>query len=245
MTGPVMVHGFLAQEAGMNKAFGSGADKKKAFRAQIRERLDRSEADTRSWHSFFYHSYFEGYEEELILMPDGRKKIIRNYKGPVYSRELKGKSPVLLKGAYLTAFAAMVTLFVLVAGMERKSDMSWYLAISELVSILALSGMGYSLLVNYLPSPAKMTAGEYRSASGMLRKMSVLAAAGFLISMVLTFLFMLTHPGNWSGGETYSCILFLVGAALAGAVYMTERRIPYNVTPGGEDQADNKYMIMY
>ena len=245
MTGPVRLHAHFEQEAGMHKAFGSSADPKKAFRARLRERLDRSEADTRSWHSYFYHSYFEGYEEEMILMPDGRKKIIRNYKGPVYSRELKGRGALLLKGAYLAAFAAMVALFVLIAGMERKSDMSWYLAVSELVSVIALSGMGYSLLVNYLPSPSKMTAGEYRSASGMLRKMSALAAAGFLICMVLTVLFMLMNPGTWSRGETYSCILFLAGSVLAGAVYMTEKRIPYSIAPGGEDQADNKYMIMY
>lgn len=202
---------------------------------KLRTKLNEADADTRGFHSRAYHKHFEGYVETKRTTPSGRMRIERVYIGPRYRQAVSGAVCAAVRIGYLALFAVMAALLVSVGLMCTEADTVWYTALPELATILALTAMGYTLLVNYLFVPRSMTVGDYKSASVSLRREAVICAACFGADCLGTLLYLLLHPGTGeTGPAALAAVRFIAGVLPALAMYFAEKHMPYEVTEGKE-----------
>lgn len=213
--------------------------KKKQWNRMLRRKTKEKEMDSRSWHSLAYHRHFEGYTEYQTVTAGGRKKIVRQYRGPVYRQRLSRPAQVLTRCVYLLLWLLMASVLLLAGMTDRASDSTWYLAVTELAAILLLTFQGYNLLVNYLFLMGDMTVGDYRSGSrGMIRNAFGLAVC-FGLSGAETVLYSLSHPALAGGADYRAAAWFLTGGVSALAMLFLEKNIPYDITAPKEREADH------
>ncbi|MCD7955759.1 MAG: hypothetical protein LUG93_08420 [Lachnospiraceae bacterium] len=215
-----------------------------------RKRVQKRDADTRSksYHSLAYHRFFENYTEYTTTGKNGKKKIIRKYTGPVYMQDLPGAAGVFLKVFFLLVFAVMVWLIFRTGSMEAQESMgtAWYLALSELLTILFLTYMGYTLLTGYLTAPARMTTGDYKCSSKALMRAAAGSAACFGADLAFTLLSSLLRQGMPASADFVHMGYFAAGVFLSLLMLFLERSIPYRVEEPAERPADDEGMeILY
>lgn len=208
---------------------------------RIRERIIREDGLSHGYHSRAYHRHFEGYRETEITDAKGRTRIRRDYVGEWYSQDLSRGKRVALKFLLAGLWVLTTAVFVFTASRATYANASWYVTIGEFGSVAGFLWTVVSLVL-YLTAPAKMTIGDYRSASkGVLR--GSLCIAGFsLLTALLTALHAIFGSETWTA-ELLCCVGFLAAAALAVFMNRLEANVPYLRTPGAEEPPEDGVLL--
>ena len=189
----------------------------------LRRKLYEQDADTRGFHSWSYHSYFEGYTESYRIDSNGRKRLVREYTGAYYSQKLGSAGYVLLRIMYTLLLAGAVYMFICAGRMPEESGSPWYMILAEFAAVMILSWFVYVLAAGYLFIPKRMTVGDYRASSGAIKNVSFAAAICFACNALLAALNALT-----GGGESTAKAALLAGCFLASAlINIIEKKVVY------------------
>ncbi|MCD8075789.1 MAG: hypothetical protein LUF27_12315 [Lachnospiraceae bacterium] len=221
----------------MNNLYG-----RESKQAKRNRKAREKEADSRSYHSLSYHRFFENYTEYCTTNERGKKKIIRKYTGPVYVQEIPKMMRMIMKLFFLLAFVLMAWLVYHTGAIEAQETAAtaWYLAIAELLTILSLTYMGYTLLTGYLFAPQRMTTGDYKSSSKALIQAAKAAAACFGADAVFTAIGCLLSQRQLLRTDALHMAYFLAGAVLSLLIFQMERSIPYRVEEAAERPSDEE-----
>ena len=208
---------------------------------RLRERIIREDGLSHGYHSRAYHRHFEGYRETEVTDAKGRTRIRRDYTGEWYSQDLSRGKRIALRIMLAALWALTAAVFVLTASRATHANTLWYVAISEFGCVAGFLWTAVSLAL-YLTAPAKMTIGDYRSASkGVLR--GSLCIAGFsLLTMILTALHAISGSETWKA-ELLCCAGFLAAAALAVFMNRLEANVPYIQTPSTETPPEDSVLL--
>lgn len=221
-------------------------DRKRQLGYRLRRRMKKDEMNTHSFHSLSYHRFFENYTERQVVGKNGRKRIVREYAGPIYQQELSPLNYVLLRLLYLSLFVVMIWMVILAGVPGRASDSAWYMAVTELATILLLSLMGYTLLTGYLFVPRQMTTGDYNESSRFLLWKAMGLGICFSLDAAATLLYIVLHQNIIGKADWRALAAFLVGAGIAFSMWFMERNIPYQVTnPSEKNVRDGEIEILY
>ena len=208
---------------------------------RLRERIIREDGLSHGYHSRAYHRHFEGYRETEVTDAKGRTRIRRDYVGEWYSRDLDRGKRVALKLILAVLWALTAAVFVFTASRATYANAAWYVTIGEFGVVAGFLWTFVSLAL-YLTAPAKMTIGEYRSASkGVLR--GSLCIAGFsLLTALLTALHAILGSETWNA-ELLCCVGFSAAAALAVLMNRLEANVPYIRTPSTVDLPEDGVLL--
>lgn len=128
--------------------------------ARLRKKLAEKPAEL--WHSTSYHRFFEDYTEYEKTDVKGRRRIVREYTGPVYEPEFSTAEGIAVKTACVLLYGSSLLGFV-GAGIQTASETTaWYLAVCELMTLLFFSLLAYTLVVDLVFAPKKLTTNAWR-----------------------------------------------------------------------------------
>jgi hypothetical protein len=202
-------------------------------RDQLRESLqkDATQGKPGTWHSKAYHRFFEGYSEVSVPKPNGKGYTIqRVYTGDYYRQDLTGGQRLLLRGLYVALFLCIAYLFVSTAVLPVTSNATWYVVLTQVVSIPFLFWI-LIVFFNYLPAWRDLTIYEYRSSSQALQKATLGASLGMGVVALATLVFMVSNLSNEPLLELLSAGKYLSAGLLALLMNRVERRVHYLIVP--------------
>jgi hypothetical protein len=183
------------------------------------------------WHSNAYHRFFEGYSEITIPKPDGKgSSIQRLYTGNYYRQALTTGQRILLRGLYVALFLGIVYLFVSSAILPLASNSTWYVVLSQIVSIPFLFWILIAFL-SYLPAERDLTIAEYRISSLALQKATLGAAASLGLAAVAMLVFLLLSPSNNPLVDLLCAVKYLAGGLIVLSMNRIERKVVYLIIP--------------
>lgn len=191
---------------------------------RIKAEEDRDSSKGVLFHSLFYHKYFEGYKEHYEIGTDGKPHLKRVYAGMWYRQSVSDKNYILIRIGYVLLFAALFLLLVAAGRIQGASGTALYVVIPEILIVVMLFRVFYILIASYLFAPKKMTIHDYESSSLALKTAAVILGGAELLACLATLLYALLHRG---GASLPSALVFLLGGALAAAIWLIENRIPY------------------
>jgi hypothetical protein len=202
-------------------------------RDQLRESLQKDSKPQKRgvWHNKAYHRYFEGYTEISVPSPNGKGTVIqRIYTGDYYRQDLAKPQRILLRALYLVLYLCAVYLFVSSAVLPLPSNSTWYVTISQAVSIPFLFWLAI-VLVSYLPAGYDMTINEYRSSSLALKKSTIGAAISLGTAALVTLVFIFLNQADRQLVELPSMVKYLVGGLSVFLMNRIENKVNYLIIP--------------
>lgn len=184
----------------------------------------RLEEKSSSWHSAYYHRYFEGWTEIPETAPSGKVRIKRVYTAEYYKADMNRNQRMAHKAVISLLVLLSVILYVRAALMGLESNMVWYVVVPQ---VLALCGFIFLMwfLVSKITSPVLLKIREYREGTKNL-KLAGLVQAVLLALTAMNTIFHLI----FSGGDLYellAAVLFLLAGAAAFGVYLMEKNVKY------------------
>ncbi len=184
----------------------------------------RLEEKSSSWHSGYYHRYFEGWTEIPETTPSGKVRIKRVYTGEYYRADMSKTE----RWVHKMFCALLVLLSVMCYGraalMEISSNAVWYVVIPEVLSLCGFIFLVW-FLISKLTSPVTLKIREYREGTKNLKLAGLLQAIFLALASITTFLHILLSGGD--RGELIAAVLFLLAGAAAFGVHLMEKRVKY------------------
>lgn len=153
------------------------------FKRDVHYPLDPDAKKT--YHSKAYHRFFEGFEEHEVPGDDGKNRIERIYTGAWYSLPLSKTRKILLLLGYVFLFLIACFCYFYACSRRISSNTQWFTILFESISLICLGWVVVSLF-NYLTRPPKMTIYEFKSTSKSLRRSSLFATIGLLITWLIS-----------------------------------------------------------
>ncbi len=204
-------------------------DNKETLRDRIQKEARQSKAGFA--HSKAYHRFFEGYTEIKIPNPNGKGyKIQRIYTGDYHSQDLSKVQGLLLRALYVVLFLCSAALFVFSAALPLSSNSTWYVVITQVVSIPFLFWILIAF-ISYLPAGQNLTIAEFRSSSLALQKATLGAAISLGAAALATLVFLLLNPANEPVSELFCAARYLAAGLLAFSMNRMEKKVNYLVIP--------------
>jgi archaellum biogenesis protein FlaJ (TadC family) len=203
------------------------------IRDQLRSSLQKDGKQGRrgTWHSKAYHRFFEGYSEITVPNSNGKGyRIQRIYTGNYYRQDLTKGQRIMLRGLYVALFLCIAYLFVSNAVLPLVSNSTWYVVLTQIVSIPFLFWM-VIVFISYLPAVGDMTIDGYRNSSPALQKATFGCAASLGIAAVVTLFFVLLNPSVRPMVELACAGKYLAGGLLALSMNRIERKVNYLIIP--------------
>ena len=203
------------------------------LRDQLRDSLqkDAKQGKRGTWHSKAYHRFFEGYSEVTVPNPDGKgTRIQRIYTGNYYRQDLTKGQRILLRGLYVVLFLCIAYLFVSNAVLPLASNFTWYVVLTQVVSIPFLFWILIAFF-SYLPAGGDTTIADYRSSSLSLQKAALGSAICLGITALATLIFILLHPTDQSPVGLLCAVKYIAGGLLALAMNRVEKKVNYLIIP--------------
>jgi hypothetical protein len=200
---------------------------------QLRSSLkkDATQGKPGTWHSKAYHRFFEGYAEISVPKADGRGYRIQHiYTGNYYRQDLTTGQRILLRGLYVALFLGTVYLFVSSAILPLASNSTWYVVLTQVVSIPFLFWILIAFF-SYLPAGRDLTIAEYRSSSLALPKATLGAAISLSLAAFAMLVFLLLNPSGEYLVELLCAVKYLAGGLLALAMNRVEIKVNYLIVP--------------
>ncbi len=183
----------------------------------------------RPWHSKAYHRHFEGYTEVETVNPKGKVVIQRIYTGDYYRLDLPRKKRVGLRIVYALLWLAACALFGFAASRPIGANMTWYLAIVQMLTVCALAGLLFSL-ISHCTVPRDMTVGDWKSASVSLKRRAVYAALFLELNAFATGVYLLLKGDRW-GAHLLVIALYVLSGLLLVVMNRLEDNAPYLTIP--------------
>ncbi len=184
----------------------------------------RLEEKSSSWHSGYYHRYFEGWTEIPETTPSGKVRIKRVYTGEYYKADMSKTERYVHKMFCALLVLLSVMCYSRAALMEISSNAVWYVVFSE---VLALCGFIFLVwfLISKITSPVLLKIREYREGTKNLKLAGLLQSIFLALASITTFLHFLLSGGGH--GELIAAALFLLASAAAFGVHLMEKRVKY------------------
>ena len=198
--------------------------------------LDKGLLD-KGWHSKAYHRHFEGYTELEETDEKGRTIIKRVYVGDYYRLDLPKKKRVLLRLVYAVLVLLTAALFGFAASRPVGANMTWYIAIAQMVGLFLIGILCVDLL-SHSTAPRDMTIGDWKASSKKLQNNSKYAALAMELLALLTLLYLLLNGESW--GTHLLCVLHYVMAGAAALVLnRLEANAPYRTWHSTEEAPED------
>jgi len=204
-----------------------------SLRDQLRSSLQKDSKKSKRgiWHSKAYHHFFEGYSEVSVPDPNGKGTVIqRIYTGDYYHQDLTKRQRLMVHVLYVAIFLGVVYLFVSSAILPLASNSTWFVALSQAVSIPFLFWIIIAFF-SYLPAAQDMTIADYRSSSLALKKATSGAAISLGVVALATLVSVFINQPNEPLDELLCAGKYLVGGLLAFLMNGIENRVNYLITP--------------
>lgn len=195
----------------------------KANRANAR--LEQKEQSS-SWHSSYYHRYFEGWTEITEPKPSGRGvRIKRVYTGEYYKADMSPRERRIHKMISAVLVLLSVVLYVRACYMSLESNVVWYVVFPE---FMALCGCIFLVwfLISKLTAPELLKIREYREGMKNLKLAGAVQAIFLALTSLNTLLHFFLNSGD--SGEIFAAVMFLAASAAAFGVYLMEKKVKYN-----------------
>jgi len=211
---------------------------KRKMNQRLRRRtdLDKGLLD-RGWHSKAYHRHFEGYAEVETTNDKGKTIIQRVYVGDYYRLDLPKNKRVALRLAYLSLIALIAGLFGFAASRPVGANMTWYIAIAQMVAVCLLGLLCVSLL-SHSTAPRDMTVGDWKSSSKKLRRNAKYTALVMELLAFLTGLHLLLNGENW-GMHLLCVVLYAIAGITAVILNRLEANAPYRIWRSTEEPPED------
>lgn len=199
---------------------------KRRMNQRLRRRtdLDKGLLD-KGWHSKAYHRHFEGYAEVETTNEKGKTVIERVYVGDYYRLDLPKKKRILLRAGYGALIILAALLFWFAASRPVGANMTWYLAIAQMVGV-CLIGLLCVNLLSHCIAPRDMTIGDWKSSSEKLQRNAKYTALIMELLAFLTLLHVLLNGENWPV-HLLCTALYAVAGLTAVVMNRLEANAPY------------------
>ena len=182
-------------------------------------------------HSRAYHRFFEGYSEITVPNPNGKRtRIQRIYTGDYYRQDLTKGQRILLRVLHVALFLSVAYLFVSSAVLPLASNSTWYVVLSEVLSLPFLFWVVIALF-SYLSAGRDMTIHEYRSSSLALQKATLGAALSLGIAALATLAFMLLNLSDEPLVVLVCAVKYIAAALFALSMNRVEKKVNYLKIP--------------
>ena len=176
---------------------------------------------TGSYHSGFYHRYYEGYTEVTRLNEKGNPYIERIYTGVYHECQLTPWSRAMVKLAYVLLIIGAFYLFELGAASETSKILAILNCLAIITFITCLYALGH-----YLLAPAKTRLYEFRTSSEFLCETTKILALIIGVYTVGELLFILYRGQLLAEGARILPELVLAVVLCLGIPFL-EHQIPY------------------
>ena len=206
---------------------------KRKMNQRLRRRtdLDKGLLD-KGWHSKAYHRHFEGYAEVETTNERGKTVIERVYVGDYHRLDLPRKKRIGLRFAYAALIALTAVLFWFAASRPVGANMTWYIAIVQMLGVCLIGLMAVNLL-SHCTAPRDMTVGDWKSSSGKLKRNAKYTALLMELLALLTLLHVLLKGEHW--GTHLLCVgVYAVAGLTAVVIDRLEANAPYLTFPSTE-----------
>lgn len=188
-------------------------------------RLEHKEQSS-SWHSGYYHRYFEGWTEVTEPKPSGRGvRIKRVYTGEYYKADMSQRERRVHKLISTLLVLLVVVLYVRAGLMSLGSNAVWYVVFPE---FMALCGSIFLVwfLISKLTAPELLKIREYKEGMKNLRLTGAVQAIFLALTSLNTLLHFFLSSGD--SGEIVAAVMFFAAGAAAFGVYLMEKNVKYN-----------------
>lgn len=215
---------------------------KRRINQRLRRRtdLDKGLLD-RGWHSKAYHRHFEGYTEVETTNDKGKTVIQRIYVGDYYRLDLPKSKRIQLRITYGGLIAVIACLFGFAASRPVGANMTWYLAIAQMLGVCLIGLMCINLLAHSI-APRDMAVGDWKSSSGKLQRNAKYTALAMELLAFLTLLYLVLNGEHW-GTHLFCVVLYAVAGLVAVVINRMESNAPYLKFPSTEEApADGTYI---
>ena len=211
---------------------------KRKMNQRLRRRtdLDKGLLD-RGWHSKAYHRHFEGYTELEETDEKGKITIKRVYVGDYYRLDLPKNKRVGLRFAYAGLIALTAALFGFAASRPVGANMTWYIAIAQMVTVCLLGLLCVNLL-SHCTAPRDMTVGDWKSSSKKLQRNAKYTALAMELLAFLAGLHLLLNGENW-GTHLLCVLLYAVAGLFSIVINRLEANAPYKTWRSSEEHPED------
>lgn len=211
------------------------------WKRRMAERAKRKELrytggtpETASFHRQAYHRHFEGYTEVKRVDERGRTVIERVYTGKYYEPELALHRRLTLRLFYLIFFLGGTGLFLFCATRTTPCNTAPYVNLFQALAVPLVLWCAY-VLVFYIPSMGKLTAGEYNSQHRPLVRASLLTSVCMWLTGAGALVCFMLHLEAGAVNDLLCAAGFAAAGALVFLIYLLESHLEYTVT-GSEAQ---------
>lgn len=188
-------------------------------------------------HSRSYHSYFEGYEERVVIDNKGRKKIERNYVGKSYMRDVSDKMNIFIKIAYWFIFALILASFVLIITRNIGANKVWWSIIGEASAIIFLVVLLIAIIDNCI-AKRKMRIYDFRVTHKRIILISTILMGIFIYCLLSHLIYICVDPSSYLENLLWG-ILYLLPIGLCLFLRLWESKTKYIEIPyEGEKNSD-------
>lgn len=211
---------------------------KRKMNQRLRRRtdLDKGLLD-QGWHSKAYHRHFEGYTELEETNEQGKTVIKRVYVGDYYRLDLPRNKRIVLRFTYAGLIALTAALFGFAASRPVGANMTWYIAIAQMLTVCLLGLLCVNLLSHCI-APRDMTVGDWKSSSKKLQRNAKYTALAMELLAFLNGLYLLLNGENW--GTHLLCVLLYAVAGLCSVVInRLEANAPYKIWRSTEEPPED------
>ncbi len=173
---------------------------------------------------------FEDWEFETIILPNGKKKIKRTYKGEYYSPDFPLAKKIGLRILYL--IFVMAAVFLLIFGVMSDALFNYlvYSAIGEFATGIVLVLVIYHLIF-YISTIKHFTIGEMNTTRRPLYRNALVAAVFSWITCVFGIVITILHRDMAGIEDAIGILCFFGCGAFMFALYIIEKKINYKTTP--------------
>ena len=211
---------------------------KRRMNQRLRRRtdLDKGLLD-RGWHSKAYHRHFEGYAEVETTNEKGKTVIERVYVGDYYRLDLPKNKRIGLRLLYAVLIILTAALFGFAASRPVGANMTWYIAIAQMVAVCLLGLLCVNLL-SHSTAPRDMPVGDWKSSSKKLQRNARYTALAMELLAFLTLLHLVINGENW--GRHLLCVaLYAIAGITAVVLNRLEANAPYKRWRSTEASPEN------
>ena len=203
---------------------------KRKANQKLRRRADLDKGLlNRPWHSKAYHRHFEGYTEVETVNPKGKVVIQRIYTGDYYRLDLPRNKKVGLRIVYVLLWLMACALFGFGSSRPIGANMTWYLAIVQMLTVCALAALLFSL-ISHCTAPQDMTIGAWKSASVNLKRRAGFAALFLELNAFMTGVYLLLKGDRWVF-HLLVILLYALSGILLVVMNRLETNAPYLTIP--------------
>jgi len=174
-----------------------------------------------------YEKFFAGYD--IYSSPRRRgigRKIVREYKGPLYRQNLTSRQAVQLRILYVFLFLAALAFMIAALCLKTASNYSWYVMVSALFYAVFYARLLIALN-DYVWSKRDLKEYEYQHGAKVLqvRTKSIMSAAFVPIAATIVMFFL--QPGSFSALELLRAAMLIISGVLSLLIGRIEKKVEY------------------